>query len=530
MKTAFVLLPTLLLPSFGASVACAASMIPAPVQGAVAESVPRVERVGECFARPPDDLEFPYRLDCGYVVVPEFHKQESETTLKLAFLRINSGKGPARSPLFILAGGPGETDIKPEMFLLFQKPLLGRILDERDIVLLDQRGAGHSQPLLDCPELYSLPWVATRKGLDEAGATRLQAATLQACRDGFEAQGLHLDAFNSVESAADVDAARRALGYERIVYYGGSYAAQLGQHVMREHPGILEGVVLDGANALSRKTWVEDRALDAQWGIDNLAKLCEANEKCRAAYDIPRLLSDALALFGDGTRSYTYVDPADPKVTLGLRLTKADLVNLVYAKQGTAIGSFSLPAILDQLNKGGVGSMLEILGRDAGARIVASRSAREGGMAFLMHLAVVCSDDPVHSVDDVNTKGVGEYARTFGRNAAETYAALCPLLHVKELPPSTDVNVRTSVPALLLAGDLDVATPSSRTREVADALPNSTFVLFHGRTHVQIAGANVCAAQMMTQFVHDPTSRLETSCSKGPSPYSFVLPDGTTSR
>lgn len=492
MKTVFVLLPMLLLPTFGASVACAAAMIPAPVQGAVAESVPRIEPVGECFAKPPDGVDLPYRLDCGYVVVPEFHRQRSQTTLKLAFLRTNSGKGSTRSPLFILAGGPGETDIKPEMFLVFQKPMLGRILDERDIVLLDQRGAGHSQPLLDCPELRSLPWVAIQKGLDEAGAASLQAATLQACRDGFEARGLAPDAFNSVESAADVDAARRALGHERIVYYGGSYAAQIGQHVMREYPGILEGVVLDGASALSRKSWVEDRALDAQWGIDNLAKLCEADEKCRAVYDIPRLLGDALALFGDGTRTYTYLDPADPRVTFELRLTKADLVNLLYARQGTAIGAFSLPAILDQPNKGGVGPMLELLGRDAGARIAASRSGREGGMAFLMHLAVVCPDDPVRSVNDVNTSGVGEYARTFGRNGARTYAALCPLLRVKELPPETDVNVRASVPALLLAGDLDVATPSSRTREVADALPNSTFVLFHGRTHVQTP-APTCA-------------------------------------
>ena len=337
-------------------------------QDAADEVVPRIEEVDDCFAKPPGTFNFPYRLDCGYVVVPEFHKRESETTLKLAFLRINSGKGSTRSPLFILAGGPGESDIKSDTFLLFQKPLLGSILDERDIVLLDQRGAGHSEPLLDCPELYSLPWVAIEKGLDDSGTAALQVAAVQRCITGFEAMGLDMNAFNSLESAADVDAARRALGYDRIIYYGGSYAAQLGQHVVREYPGILEGVVLDGASALSRKSWMDDRALDAQWSIDNLTKLCEADVKCRVAYDIPRLVSEALALFGDGTRTYDYVDPADPKINFKLNLTKADLVNLLYAKQSTAIGTFSLPAILEQLNKGGIGTMLKILVRRTGAR------------------------------------------------------------------------------------------------------------------------------------------------------------------
>ena len=59
---------------------------------------------------------------------------------------------------------------------------------------------------------------------------------------------------------------------------------------------------------------------------------------------------------------------------------------------------------------------------------------------------------------------------------------------------------------LLLSGDLDVATPTFRSQEVADALPNATLVVFPGRTHVQIAGANICAGQIMTQFVLDPTA------------------------
>jgi pimeloyl-ACP methyl ester carboxylesterase len=497
---------------------------------ASASDLPRVERLHHCFAEPPKELSIKFNLDCGYVIVPEFHHAQSTRELKLGFMRINSGKGKDASPLFMLSGGPGQSYINSETFLLFQAPLLGRILESRDIVLLDQRGTEHSEPSLDCPALYSLPWVVAEKGLDKEKMDNLQIETLKKCISDFKAQGSNLNAYNSVESASDVNAARQALGYQKIFYYGASYGAQLGQHVMRDFPQILEGVVLDGANPLSRKSWVEDRALDAQWGIDNLTKMCDADEKCHASYNVPALLEEVLKAFGEGTQTYTFTSPDDPKLTFPVSLTKEDLVSFIYSKQGTAIGSYSLPAILWQLNKEGAKTILEILGQQAGTQIIASRNATKGDMAFLMHLAVVCSDDPVKSVDDVVTKGVSDYARIFGQNAAEMYATLCPLVEVQELPDSTDENVTVAVPTLVLAGDLDVATPSFRSKQLADSLPNSTFIVFPGRTHVQISAANLCAGAIMSQFVLDPKKSLDTGCAGNASPYSFVLPDGTMSK
>jgi pimeloyl-ACP methyl ester carboxylesterase len=146
-----------------------------------------------------------------------------------------------------------------------------------------------------------------------------------------------------------------------------------------------------------------------------------------------------------------------------------------------------------------------------------------------MHVAIVCSDDPVHSTDEVVLDGVGAYARLFGQTQAEEYVQFCSVIGVQELPDSTDVNVLTNVPVLLLSGDLDVATPTFRSQEVADALPDATLVVFPGRTHVQIAGINLCAADVMTQFVLDPTASLDTSCTEASPLLGFVLPDGTMS-
>lgn len=493
-------------------------------------ALPRLDPLEECFVQPPDDLDVELDIDCGYVVVPESRAGDSDREIKLGFTRLNSGQGTAAAPLFMLAGGPGQTHINPLYFGLFQDPLLGGILQSRDIVILEQRGTQYTSTWLDCPAMSAASWTAYEQGLTGDDANALGAEILQTCIDDFKAQGVNFDAYNSVENAADVNAVREALGYDQIVYYGASYGSQLGQHVMRDFPEILEGVVLDGANALSRKSWVEDQALDAQWGIDNLTALCQADEKCAAAYDIPALVDAALALFDDGPLPYTYTDPADPSLTVDVEVTVNDMVNFIHSNQGSLAGISGLPAYLSGLVEGGAEAVAGFLGAQKASNLLASRTATAGAYAFLMHVAMVCSDDPVKSADEVKLDGAGRYATLFGQAAAEEYVQLCSLIGVQELPDSTDVNVTTDVPVLLLSGSLDVATPAFRSQEVADALPNASLVVFPGRTHVQIAGVNLCASQVMTQFVLDPTAPLDISCLAEAPVVGFVLPDGSSSK
>lgn len=493
-----------------------------------ATTKPVYEPLERCFADQPEDLNLEVEPECGYVTVPESRNTTDGATLKLGVMRLKSKQATNKSPLFMLAGGPGQAEITTVMYMLLQPELLGRLLEHRDIVMMEQRGTRNTSQYLDCPEVNSIPWKVHERGLSEEEAVALGTQVLQQCVDRLKPLGIDLDAYNSVENAADVDAVRQAFGYDQIIYYGASYGSQLGQHVMRDFPEILEAVILDGANSLSRKSWVEDRALDAQWGIDNLTKLCEADQACHENYDIPALVDASLALFDDGPIPYSYTDPTDPSVTIDGMLTTTDLANFIYASQGSWIGAFSLPAMLQIFSSGGIESLQEMLGQVVGRQVIASRTATsEGGMAVLMHAAMVCSDDPVHSVDEVITSGTGQYATLFGLSLGTDYARLCSIVQVRELPDSTDVDVSTNVPVLLLTGDIDVSTPSFRSQIVADALPNATLLVFPGRTHVQLAGANLCAYEIVSQFTQDPQAPLDTSCIENARVLGFVLPDGS---
>jgi pimeloyl-ACP methyl ester carboxylesterase len=235
-------------------------------------------------------------------------------------------------------------------------------------------------------------------------------------------------------------------------------------------------------------------------------------------------------LFDDEPLPFTYTDPADPSLTMAVEVTANDMVDFIYGRQGDRISALSLPAVLMQLAQGGPELTAEVLGSIKAGDLLASRNAPANAMALLMHVPMVCSDDPVRSTDEVILDGAGAYATMFGEKTAEGYVQFCSLINVQELPDSTDVNVSTDVPVLLLTGDLDVATPTFRSQVVADALPNATMLVFPGRTHVQIAAANFCAADIMTQFVADPSATLDTSCVATAPVLGFVLPDGSMSK
>ncbi|MBM3660070.1 MAG: hypothetical protein FJW95_11305 [Actinobacteria bacterium] len=238
---------------------------------------------------------------------------------------------------------------------------------------------------------------------------------------------------------------------------------------------------------------------------------------------VPRVGSTK-ALFDDGPIPYTFTNPEDRSQTVEGVVTVDDLVEFIYSNQGSLGGNGILPSFLQAMVEGGPEAAAEVLGQKKGSALLISRTATKNPIAYAMHSAMVCSDDPVRSADDVKTDGVGRYATLFGQIAAKEYVELCSLVNVRALPDSTDVDVTTDVPVLLLSGTLDVQTPEFRTREVADALPNAEMVVFPGRSHVQIAGANLCASSIMTQFVLDPTADLKTRCVKKTQAVPFAPP------
>jgi pimeloyl-ACP methyl ester carboxylesterase len=498
------------------------------VSTSLSDVLPRAEPLDSCFLDVPAEIHLTGGADCGYVVVPQSRAGGGEGEVRIAYMRLKARTSTKAAPLFMLAGGPGGAITRePAVLQLFQDALLGPLLDRRDVVLMEQRGTMRSRPYLDCPGFWSAQREAVERGLDETDGFALLRRQLLDCVARHKEEGVLLTAYNNVENAADVNDVRAALGYQQIVYYGASYGTKLGQHVMRDFPGILEAVVLDGTGALSATDWTAGQARNAKWGIDNLVRLCSEDAGCAEDYDIRTLLDSAFALFDEGPIVSVLSIPAGQQSRLDLRLTAEEFAGYLHSLQTSKYGVMALPALLNAYVTEGRSRVGADMAAYIGAQLLVDPEMQDADMTILMHLAMICSDDPPRSLEDIEANRLGRYEALFARSSTRLYVEMCRVLDLPELPASIDVPVETNVPVLVLSGGLDFQTPYFISQGVVDSLPNATHVIFPAGFHVQVMNINPCAIQIARNFVENPSAPLDLFCVTATSHLSFLKPDFT---
>ncbi len=162
---------------------------------------------------------------CGHLTVPLDPSGTTPGTLTLAMRRHRAPVGEAREAVIALAGGPGQAAIPfSEQFA----HTLGPIAATRDLIVFDQRGIGLSHPL-SCH----------RFELDAGGAAGQQIAECAAQIGPSRAD------YTTAQTVADIEAIRRAGGYEKLVLYGTSYGTKVAERYAQTYPDHVSALVLD---------------------------------------------------------------------------------------------------------------------------------------------------------------------------------------------------------------------------------------------------------------------------------------------
>lgn len=133
---------------------------------------------------------------------------------------------PAEGTLVAVEGGPGYPSTGTYLeYLGLMRPLM----HQRDLVLMDNRGTGHTR-VVDCQPLQ--------------GAPESTLANIGACGRSL---GANAPLYSTAYSADDLAALLQALGRERVDLYGDSYGTYFSQVFAYRHPGALRTLVLDSA-------------------------------------------------------------------------------------------------------------------------------------------------------------------------------------------------------------------------------------------------------------------------------------------
>ena len=152
---------------------------------------------------------------------------------------------PGTPPVFFLHGGPSFQGLERALELprTFEQRWLP-LTNVSDVVVVGQRGIGSSKPTTTID--VTTPSTQSDQSYDAGEATAQFQRVLATERSFWEEAGLDLAGFTVLEAAEDVNEVRRALGYDKIIVWGGSFGSHWGMSLMRLYPEIVERAILRG--------------------------------------------------------------------------------------------------------------------------------------------------------------------------------------------------------------------------------------------------------------------------------------------
>lgn len=412
-------------------------------------------------------------------------RQGKQIDLNIAVIPAIS-RSPEPDPLFFLAGGPGQS--ATETFVVLSSAF-SRVNQKRDIVLVDQRGTGQSNPL-DCGEIET----ETGEELSEEDVP----AAVQACLDGLAGDPR---LYTTSIAMQDLEQVRQALGYEQVNLFGVSYGTRAALTYLQMFPGSVRTLVLDGVVPQDEPLG-QDIAKDAQRALDMIFARCLEDSACRAAFPaLSQEFDDLLERLQTAPVEVTLSDPVSGE-PVSLTLTDTELgaaVRLLsYAPETAAL----LPLMIHEAAADRNYTLLAAQYRMMTENLVESIS--EG-----VNYAVVCSED-VPFIDP--TSAAEANAGTFlGDLTSEALQQICRLWPAGEVPEGFKQPVQADTPALLLSGEADPVTPPENAEQVAAALPNSLSLVAAGQGHNIVFRG--CIPDLVADFIESGSvSALDTTC------------------
>jgi pimeloyl-ACP methyl ester carboxylesterase len=480
-----------------------------PVRRAVALGIllavgtARAALAAPALALTPCELEHPLRLsvlaaECGVLMVPENPAAPSGRQIGLHVARVAAiSRRKQPDPLFVLAGGPGAA---AGAFYASAAPAFARILRERDILLVDQRGTGGSNAL-ECPESGDLP--------GHASEAEIQART-RACLASLAARA-DVAYYTTSLAVRDLEQVRAALGYERINLYGASYGTRVAQHYLRRFPAHTRSVILDGVVPVAQPVGPAT-AIDAEAALEDILRRCAHDPGCRERFGDPaadyRAVRAALRL---STVPISVHDPTtgdDRSFEFGADHLASVLRLLSYTSEYAAL----LPLVLH------AAAAHEDYAPLAAQYLMVERAYAQT-IAVGMHNSVVCAEDvpriDAHAIDRKRLE-----ATYLGTRQLDGLEAVCTLWPRGPVDEDLNAPLRSEVPALVLSGSADPATPPAYAHEAARGFAHHLDVVLDGFGHGQLTAP--CVDRIMSQFVaRGSVAGLDASCVRLARPLAF---------
>ncbi|MGL5906928.1 MAG: alpha/beta hydrolase [Shewanella sp.] len=435
------------------------------------------------------------RLQCGFVTVPENPNQPDGKQISVHYVVLPAVKNDNHEEaLLAIAGGPGQSAIDNAASF---NAMLNKVRQQRDILLIDQRGTGRSN-LLNCDVGEQSLLAINDDNIDSL-------AEAQKCRD--QLAGSDVTQYGSLNAVKDFEAVRAHLGYKKLHLYGISYGTRMAQLYMRLYPEHLATVTLDGIVPMQQGVLEIGAAIER--GFDLLFKDCQQTAACHAQFpELKAEFDQVVAKLTEGPITEQVHDPVTGEKTL-LTMTRAKF----YGAIRMALYQTNVRALIPHgIHQAAKGNYQPLLGLYA-------LTTDGAGMAMGMHASVVCGED-IHRI----TPAMREQAKTsyVGKTMLDSLEASCSVWKVPPVDASFSEPIKSDIPTLLLSGEIDPATPPSWGELAMEKLSNAKHFIAPYATHG--VAYQSCANHLVAELVRTGSVKdLDGECLKKDVRRSFYL-------
>ncbi len=426
---------------------------------------------------------------CGTYEVYENRATRTGRKIALNILVVPAIGVPAKAePIFWFEGGPGGASTQAAGPVT-QNYLRG-LRSDHDIVFVDQRGTGASNPL-QCDDIGE-----NVSNLDGFFGKLFPVKLIRACRQKLEAVA-DLTQYTTTVAADDLDEVRGTLGYSTINLAGSSYGTTAALVYVRRHPDRVRAAFLVGVATPGFRLPLPF-AKAAQNAFDRMAADCATDDVCHTAF--PKLTEEfavVLGRFDHGPIVVSMLDPATEKprpVTLESESFVEHLRVMLYS----TFGARFVPALVHQA----------YLGNFLPFQTMAARFNIGGGLARGMYFSVTCSEDvPFISEADIAAQTQGTF---LGDRRVRAHIAACAEWPKASVPKTFADPVTSNVPVVFFSGEADGSTPPWIAEAEVRSLANGRQIRAAHTGH-QIDGP--CTWDLMQAFFTTPVARqLDASC------------------
>jgi len=460
-----------------------------------------------CFVALPPGVQEGRDVRCGYVSVPLDYANPGGRRIRIAVAVVEADNpNPQPDPVMILGGGPGDELIElllGDITSPDPRNPFGPLAQNRDLILLDQRGVGFSRPALECDTVGDTFRGAV--GLSSASANRRLLARYASCARRLRRAGNELGAYKTPANARDLDRVRRALGYEQVNVFGTSYGTYLALDSVRRTRGWVRSLVLSSP-APPQLSLVEQAPAAYRSSVRAVSNACAAEPACAAvAPDFEAALNRVVRRLDARPRRFSVpVAGRRPvRVVLDGPRVAGTLFSLLYAAPVIP----ALPPLVAAADAGDYGPLAQVFAAVATADAPDVQSE-------IMQAAFWCSEQIARTSRAGLRRASARagYAQGRALQAAPLQGllfgpaafSLCDELDVARSEASLFRPVRTSTPTFIATGRFDPITPPRFGAVLLPTLSDSFRIDFAAEGHSPLLGSR-CGVDLLTQFVSDPS-------------------------